>query len=123
MLGRFFELEKRQTNIRTEVVAGLTTFLTMAYIILVNPNILSDQTGMNKEALIAVTCIVTAAATIATGLLANAPHSHGRRGWVSTASLPFSWLRGKWIISLFSLLFLALDQLPEVFKYVQTLLT
>ncbi len=73
MLGKFFELEKRQTNIRTEVVAGLTTFLTMAYIIIVNPNILSEQTGMNKEALIAVTCIVTAAATIATGLLANAP--------------------------------------------------
>ncbi len=73
MLGKFFELEKRKTNIRTEVVAGLTTFLTMAYIIIVNPNILSDQTGMNKEALIAVTCIVTAAATIATGLFANAP--------------------------------------------------
>ncbi|MHC4865279.1 MAG: NCS2 family permease [Planctomycetota bacterium] len=58
---------------RVELVAGLTTFLTMAYIIFVNPNILSDATEMDKEALIAVTCIVTAAATIITGVIANAP--------------------------------------------------
>jgi AGZA family xanthine/uracil permease-like MFS transporter len=73
MVGRYFQLKDKQTNTRTELVAGLTTFLTMAYIIFVNPNILSEATGMDKEALIAVTCIVTAAATIMTGLIANAP--------------------------------------------------
>jgi AGZA family xanthine/uracil permease-like MFS transporter len=73
MVSRHFRLREKQTNVRIEFVAGLTTFLTMAYIIFVNPNILSDATGMDKEALIAVTCIVTAAATILTGLLANAP--------------------------------------------------
>jgi AGZA family xanthine/uracil permease-like MFS transporter len=73
MLNRFFRLKEKQTNIEIEIVAGLTTFLTMAYVIFVNPNILSDNTGMDKNALIAVTCIVTAAATILTGLLANAP--------------------------------------------------
>jgi AGZA family xanthine/uracil permease-like MFS transporter len=73
MVGKYFRLTDRQTNVRTELVAGLTTFLTMAYIIFVNPNILSDATGMDKEALIAVTCIVTAAATIITGVIANAP--------------------------------------------------
>ncbi|MHC4623492.1 MAG: NCS2 family permease [Planctomycetota bacterium] len=73
MISRYFQLKEKQTSIRIELVAGLTTFLTMAYIIFVNPNILSDATGMDKEALIAVTCIVTAAATILTGLLANAP--------------------------------------------------
>ena len=72
MLNRFFQLGQRQTSVRTECIAGLTTFLTMAYIIFVNPAILS-QAGMNKEALIAVTCLVTAVATIATGLFANAP--------------------------------------------------
>ncbi|MHC4665078.1 MAG: NCS2 family permease, partial [Planctomycetota bacterium] len=61
------------TSVRIELTAGLTTFLTMAYIIFVNPIILSSATQMNKEALIAVTCIVTAAATIMTGILANAP--------------------------------------------------
>jgi len=56
----------------TEILAGITTFLTMAYIIAVNPAILS-QTGMNRGALIAVTCLVTAVACILTGLIANAP--------------------------------------------------
>ena len=72
MFDGFFQLKQRQTNIRTELVAGLTTFLTMAYIIFANPDILSDA-GMDKESLIAVTCIVTAIATIIVGLFANAP--------------------------------------------------
>jgi len=59
-------------NTRVEVVAGVTTFLTMAYIIFVNPAILSAA-GMDKQALIIVTCIVTAVMTIITGLFANAP--------------------------------------------------
>ncbi len=73
MVGRYFQLGQRRTGLRTEAVAGVTTFLTMAYIIFVNPAILSDATGMDKKALIAVTCIVTGAATILTGILANAP--------------------------------------------------
>lgn len=72
MLTEYFKLSPRQTTFRTEVIAGFTTFLTMAYIIFVNPNILAEA-GMDKSALIAVTCLVTAVATIATGLLANAP--------------------------------------------------
>ena len=63
---------ERQSTARIEVVAGVTTFLTMAYIIFVNPNILSDA-GMDKSALIAVTCIVSAVATIVTGVFGKAP--------------------------------------------------
>ena len=72
MIGRYFELEKRGTGCGREFVAGLTTFLTMAYVIFVNPNILSS-TGMDKQALIGVTCIVSAAATIIVGLFGKAP--------------------------------------------------
>jgi AGZA family xanthine/uracil permease-like MFS transporter len=72
MINRYFQLKNRQTNVRTEIVAGATTFLTMAYIIFINPMILSE-TGMDKNALIAVTCLVTAIATIITGIFANAP--------------------------------------------------
>ena len=72
MIKKYFQLQEKKTNFRIELVAGLTTFLTMAYIIFVNPAILSE-TGMDKNALIAVTCIVTAATTIITGLVANAP--------------------------------------------------
>jgi AGZA family xanthine/uracil permease-like MFS transporter len=72
MIGKYFKLQKRQTSIKIECIAGLTTFLTMAYIICVNPAILSAA-GMDKEALIAVTCIMSAAATLTVGFLANAP--------------------------------------------------
>jgi len=72
MTGKFFGLKEKQTNIRTEFVAGATTFLTMAYIIFVNPNILSEA-GMDKGAVTIVTCIVSAVITIITGLFANAP--------------------------------------------------
>ncbi len=72
MINKYFQLKEKQTSIKTELVAGLTTFLTMAYIIFVNPDILSS-TGMDKKALIAVTCIVTAIATIIVGVFAKAP--------------------------------------------------
>lgn len=72
MLRKYFGFEKHQTNLRTEMVAGVTTFLTMAYIIFVNPSILSAA-GMNKQALIIVTCLVSGVMSILTGLLANAP--------------------------------------------------
>ena len=72
MLSEYFKFERKQTSIRIELVAGLTTFLTMAYIIAVNPAILG-VTGMDKEALIAVTCIMAGLASLAVGLLANAP--------------------------------------------------
>ena len=72
MISKYFELGKRKTTLKIELVAGLTTFLTMAYIIFVNPNILSSA-GMDKQALIAVTCIVTAIATIIVGIFAKAP--------------------------------------------------
>ncbi len=61
-----------RTTVKTEVVAGITTFLTMAYIIFVNPAILSAA-GMDKHALVIVTCIVSAIMTAITGLAANAP--------------------------------------------------
>jgi len=72
MVSDFFQLKEKRTSVRIEFVAGITTFLTMAYIIFVNPAILSDA-GMDKEALIAVTCMVTALATLIVGVFANAP--------------------------------------------------
>jgi adenine/guanine/hypoxanthine permease len=73
MISDYFKLKERKTSFRIEFMAGMTTFLTMAYIIFTNPDILSDNTGMDREALIAVTCIISAVATISVGLFANAP--------------------------------------------------
>lgn len=72
MLENLFKLTERRTDVRTELIAGLTTFLTAAYIVFVNPNILSN-TGMDKGALITVTCIVAGLSSILMGLWANAP--------------------------------------------------
>jgi len=72
MVEEYFHLDAKQTTIRAEVVAGVTTFLTMAYIIFVNPAILSAA-GMDKQALVVVTCIASAITTAAMGLIGNAP--------------------------------------------------
>jgi AGZA family xanthine/uracil permease-like MFS transporter len=73
-LGGFFKFSERGTNLRTEIIAGLTTFMTMAYIIFVNPNILGTEgTGLSIPGVFFATCIAAAAASIAMGLFANFP--------------------------------------------------
>ena len=71
-LERRFELKRHGTNIRTELVAGLTTFLTMVYIVFVNPDILGNA-GMDKGAVFVATCIAAAASTLVMALYANYP--------------------------------------------------
>ncbi len=72
MLDRFFELAESGTTIRRELLAGLTTFLTMAYIVVVNPSILSE-TGMNWGAVFVATCLAAALGSLIMGLYANYP--------------------------------------------------
>lgn len=71
-LDRFFRLSERKTDVRTEVFAGLTTFMTMCYIIFVNPQILSDA-GIPKEGAIAATIFASVFCTLLFGLWANFP--------------------------------------------------
>ena len=73
-MGAFFGFSERGTNFRTEVVAGLTTFMTMAYIIFVNPAILGTEgTGLPVSGVFFATCVAAAVACIAMGLVANFP--------------------------------------------------
>ena len=72
MIDRYFHLSENQTSIRQEFLGGLTTFVTMAYIVVVNPQILS-QTGMPIEGVLFATCISAATATLVMGLAANYP--------------------------------------------------
>ncbi len=72
MLERRFQLTERGTSARTEILGGVTTFLTMAYIVLVNPAILG-QAGMPVAAVAAATCFAAAFASILMGLVANVP--------------------------------------------------
>ncbi len=73
-LDSFFRVSERGSTVRTEVMAGITTFMTMAYIIFVNPAILS-ATGMPFAPLVTTTVIATAFATILMGLYANKPYA------------------------------------------------
>ena len=72
MWERLFRLREQGTNARTEVLGGVTTFMTMAYIVFVNPAVLSGA-GMDFGAVMTATCISAAVATLAMGVLANYP--------------------------------------------------
>lgn len=72
MLEKLFQLREHGTTVRTEVVAGVTTFLTMSYIIFVNPDILS-ATGMDRNAVFVATCLAAALGTLVMALVANWP--------------------------------------------------
>ena len=71
-LDRFFDLKDRGTNIKTELLAGATTFLTLVYIVFVNPTILADA-GMNHNAVFVATCLAAAFGCFVMGLYANYP--------------------------------------------------
>jgi len=72
LLERYFKLAENHSAIRPELVGGLTTFMTMAYIVVVNPQILS-QAGIPAEGVVFATCVSSAAATLVMGLYANYP--------------------------------------------------
>lgn len=72
MLERFFQLSDHGTTVKQEVIAGFTTFLTMAYVIVVNPDVLSVS-GMDYGAVFVATCVAAAIGTLIMGLFANYP--------------------------------------------------
>lgn len=71
-MDKLFKLKENNTSVRTEVVAGITTFMTMAYILAVNPSILSAS-GMDSNAILMATAIASAIGCFAMAFLANYP--------------------------------------------------
>lgn len=72
MLEKLFQLKQKGTTVKTEVVAGITTFFTMVYIVFVNPSILGVA-GMDTQVVFVTTCLIAAFGTIAMGLFSNLP--------------------------------------------------
>lgn len=72
MLEKFFHLKENHTDVKTEIMAGITTFMTMAYILAVNPNILSAA-GMDSKAVLIATALASFIATALMAVLANYP--------------------------------------------------
>ena len=72
MLEKLFKLQENKTNVKTEIIAGVTTFMTMAYILAVNPNILS-ATGMDANAVLIATALASFVGTLCMALFSNYP--------------------------------------------------
>ncbi|MEG2144352.1 MAG: NCS2 family permease, partial [Oscillospiraceae bacterium] len=71
-MEKLFKLKEHGTDVKTEVVGGITTFFAMAYIIFVNPNLLSS-TGMDFNSVMIATCLAAAAGSLLTAFIANVP--------------------------------------------------
>ena len=72
MTEKIFKLKENHTDVKTEIMAGVTTFMTMAYILAINPSILGS-TGMDPTAVLLATCIASVIGTVCMGLMANLP--------------------------------------------------
>ena len=117
-LERYFGLAERGTDVRTEVTAGVTTFLTMAYIAFVNPQILSDA-GMPFDAVFVATCLAAAFSTLVMGLYANYPIAlapgmglNAFFSYVVVQGLGYDWEVALGAVFVAGVLFLALSVLP-----------
>lgn len=72
MTEKIFKLKENHTDVKTEIMAGVTTFMTMAYILAINPSILGS-TGMDPTAVLLATCIASVIGTVCMGHMANLP--------------------------------------------------
>ena len=103
MLEKLFKLKENNTNVKTEVVAGITTFMTMAYILAVNPSILSDA-GMDANAVLIATCLASFIGTICMAFMANMPFALSA-GMGLNAYLAYTVVGGQgisWQVALFA---------------------
>jgi AGZA family xanthine/uracil permease-like MFS transporter len=118
MLNSLFKLDEHQTTARTEMLAGLTTFMTMAYIIFVNPDILAAA-GMDKGAVFVATCLAAAVGCLIMGLYANYPIAlapgmglNAFFAFVVVKSMGVSWQVALAAVFFSGILFLILSVLP-----------
>ena len=117
-MERIFKLKERGTNVRTEVLAGVTTFFAMAYIIFVNPNFLS-ATGMDFYAVLMATCVASAIGCFLTGFMANVPFAQapgmGLNAFFTYSvcfGMGFTWQQGLAIVFISGLVFLIITITP-----------
>ena len=117
-MDKFFKISERGSNVRTEIVGGIVTFFSMAYIIFVNPNYLSAA-GMNWHAVMLATCISAAIGCFLTAMLANVPFAQapgmGLNAFFTYTlcfGMGYTWQQGLAIVLVSGLLFLAVTLSP-----------
>ena len=117
-IARYFKVAEHGSTVRTEILAGCTTFLTMAYIVVVNPAILADA-GMDRDAVFVATCIASAIATTIMALYANYPLAlapgmglNAYFAYTVVGQLGYSWQVALGGVFLSGVIFLVLSVLP-----------
>ena len=117
-LAKYFELEQNGTTVRRETLAGITTFLTMAYIVFVNPAILADA-GMDRDAAFVATCLAAAFGSLLMGILANYPIAlapgmglNAFFTYTVVAQMGHSWQTALGVVFLSGIIFLLLSVFP-----------
>lgn len=117
-MERFFKLKEHGTDVRTEVMGGITTFFAMAYIIFVNPNYLS-ATGMDFTAVMVATCVSAAIGTLLTAFIANVPFAQapgmGLNAFFTYSvclGMGYTWQQGLTIVLISGILFLLVTISP-----------
>ena len=117
-MEKIFHLKAHNTNIRTEVICGLTTFFAMAYIIFVNPSYLA-MTGMDVQAVMIATCLSAAIGSLLTAFIANVPFAQAPGMGLNTFftftvcfSMGYTWQQGLAIVFISGILFLIIMLTP-----------
>ena len=117
-MSDFFKLKEHKTDVKTEVLAGITTFMTMAYILAVNPNILSAA-GMPSGELFTATAIAAIVGTVAMALLANLPFAlapgmglNAYMAYTVVLGNGYSWQMALFAVFLEGLIFIVLSVVP-----------
>jgi AGZA family xanthine/uracil permease-like MFS transporter len=115
MLDRLFDLSAKRTRVRTEVLAGATTFVTLSYILMVQPTILAAA-GMDRDAVFVATCVASAVATLLMAFLANHPIALAPGmginvffAFVACGALGFTWQQALGAVLISGLAFIALS--------------
>ena len=126
-MDKFFKVSERGSSIRTEIVGGVTTFFAMAYIIFVNPGLLS-ATGMSYDGVMLATCISAAIGCLLTALLANAPFAQapgmGLNAFFTYTvcfTMGYTWQEGLAIVLLSGVLFLIIAVSPLRSKIISSI--
>ena len=126
-MDKFFKISERGSSVRAEIVGGVTTFFAMAYIIFVNPGLLS-QTGMNSNGVMLATCISAAIGCLLTALLANAPFAQapgmGLNAFFTFTvcfNMGYTWQEALAIVLLSGILFLVVSVSPLRSKIISSI--
>ncbi|MCI8402616.1 MAG: NCS2 family permease [Lachnospiraceae bacterium] len=126
-MEKLFKLKERNTNVKTEVIAGVTTFFAMAYIIFVNPIYLSEA-GMDYTAVMVATCLSAAVGTLLTAFIANVPFAQapgmGLNAFFTYTicmAYHYTWQQALGIVLISGILFLAITVSPLRSKIISSI--